>query len=66
MTFFSINPVHPELYLSKSKAAALADTVKAWGYRAAIWRTTSRDRSEEGFAVDIHSNNGFEGYAHAL
>ena len=56
----------PELHFSKAAAIKLADTVKGWGYRAAVWHTTNREQTERGYAVAVHSNNGFEGYAHAL
>ena len=56
----------PELYVSMTSARNLADTVRKWGYRASIWNTASRDRTERGYAVAVYSNNGFEGYAHAL
>ena len=56
----------PELHFSTASANALADVVRTWGYRATIWHKTSRDRTERGYAVAVHSNNGFEGYAHAL
>lgn len=54
----------PELYISRNRADELASCVRAWGYRAAVYH--KRDRDERGFAVAVSSNNGFEGYAHAL
>jgi hypothetical protein len=54
----------PELYITRERAFALAQTVRSWGYRAAVY--DKRDRDERGFAVAVSSNNGFEGYAHAL
>lgn len=55
---------NPELYISRETANDVANTVRAWGYRATVWH--KRDRDERGFAVAVASNNGFEGYAHAL
>lgn len=54
----------PELFISRERANEVASTVRSWGYRASIYH--KRDRDERGFAVAVSSNNGFEGYAHAL
>lgn len=61
--FFSVIET-PELYISRTTANNVADVVRSWGYRATIY--DKRDRDERGFAVAVSSNNGFEGYAHAL
>lgn len=54
----------PELYITRRKADEIATCVREWGYRATVWH--KRERDERGFAVAVSSNNGFEGYAHAL
>jgi len=54
----------PELYISRETASEVAKVVRSWGYRATVWHKAERD--ERGFAVAVSSNNGFEGYAHAL
>ena len=57
----------PDLFISQHNAKALADVVASWGYRARVWNNYStRDKSERGYAVAVYSNNGFEGFAHAL
>jgi hypothetical protein len=57
----------PELYINRARAEKLASVVRQWGYRARVW--VKQDRHEPtsyGFTVAVYSNNGFEGYAHAL
>jgi len=56
----------PDLFHSQHKAKKLADHVQAWGYRARVWNKASRDLSDRGYAVAVYSNNGFEGFAHAV
>ena len=57
----------PELYLNRARAEKLASVVRQWGYRASVWVKQDRfDPTDYGFTVAVHSNNGFEGYAHAL
>lgn len=63
---FSITERPVDLFISQHSAKKLADIVQAWGYRARVWTDFSRDRSERGYAVAVYSNNGFEGFAHAL
>lgn len=50
----------PDLYRGQGNALKLAHVVRKWGYRARVWTRP------EGFCVAIYSNNGFEGFAHAL
>lgn len=52
----------PELYNNRSDAEKLASVVRQWGYRAGVWTK----QPNYGFCVAVYSNNGFEGYAHAL
>lgn len=57
----------PELYVNRSRAEKLASVVRKWGYRAQVWVKQERqDPTAYGFTVAVYSNNGFEGYAHAL
>lgn len=57
----------PELYINRSRAEKLAGVVRQWGYRAHVWtKQPKHDPSNYGFCVAVYSNNGFEGYAHAL
>ncbi|CAB5155962.1 hypothetical protein UFOVP149_40 [uncultured Caudovirales phage] len=66
MNLFSVIET-PELYVNRARAEKLAGTVREWGYRGRVW--VKQDRNEPtdyGFCVAVYSNNGFEGYAHAL
>lgn len=66
MNLFSVVET-PDLFISQHSAKALADVVQSWGYRARVWSNmNSRDKTERGYAVAVYSNNGFEGFAHAL
>lgn len=66
MNLFSVIET-PELYVNRSRAEKLAHTVREWGYRANVWVKQDRyDPTDYGFTVAVYSNNGFEGYAHAL
>lgn len=57
----------PELYINRSRAEKLASVVRQWGYRARVWTKQPRHNPDAyGFCVAVYSNNGFEGFAHAL
>ena len=66
MSLFSVIET-PEMFISRSTAERLASVVRKWGYRARIWTRQDRmDPTNYGFTVAVYSNNGFEGFAHAL
>lgn len=66
MNLFSVIET-PELYVNRARAEKLAHVVREWGYRARVWTKQERhDPTAYGFCVAVYSNNGFEGYAHAL
>ena len=56
----------PDLFHSQHKANSFALYIQQHGYRARVWNKASRNASERGYAVAVYSNNGFEGFAHAV